>query len=700
MTTSPADQAAHGSFRVDVEGLRAIAVVLVMLYHAGVPGFGGGYLGVDVFFVLSGFLITRSLVAEAESTGTVQLRRFYARRVRRLLPASALVIGLSALAVRLWLPITAWRDFGGDVVAAALYVLNWRLAARSVDYLAEDVAASPVQHVWSLAIEEQFYFIWPALIILALAIAARRSRPVRQVAGIVLLVGVVVPSFVWSVVTSRVDPAAGFFDTRTRLWELGLGALVAIVAPFVGSLAGRAASLVRAAAAAALLLAAVTVDESAAWPGYLALTATVPTAVLLLVLPRDGVGVDRVLALRPMQRVGAWSYSMYLWHWPPLALLAAAGFELSVAQACLVTLASVVPAVVSYYALEQPLRYQPGLSAVPMRSLAFGLVLTVVGVLAGLGVVTAVDRELRETELTTPAQVPVRDGRAGAGWLLDGATQDELLTALDEVTTIEPAPALATDDIPVTYGMGCHVRHDAGDPILCRFGDRAGDVKVALVGDSKAAQWMPAIDAVATDNGWQLLHLTKSACAFSFAVSPYDDEPKRQRCSEWVRATIDVLAEESPDVVLVSQFVSHGFGEGGGDGEVGGAAGPEMVAGMLDVYRDVEERTGARVVVLMDNPLPPFSVYECVAEHLDDLRACAFPRDLNSGGRAAQRAAVAGGAIAVLDLVDLICPTETCAPIIGGVLVYRQDSHLTDTYVRTTADGLAARLVDLVSVDG
>src|SRR5690625_987843 len=172
-------------FRADIQGLRAIAVLLVLAYHAGVPLVSGGYVGVDVFFVISGFLITGLLIREVETHGRLSLRRFYARRAKRLLPATGVVLVATALLTWWSTSVVDWRAFGWDIVGAALYVVNWVLAGRSVDYLAEDVGASPVQHFWSLAVEEQFYIVWPLLIVfLAWWLRRHAAARTRVVLGI------------------------------------------------------------------------------------------------------------------------------------------------------------------------------------------------------------------------------------------------------------------------------------------------------------------------------------------------------------------------------------------------------------------------------------------------------------------------------------------------------------------------------------
>src|SRR5690625_1620526 len=216
------------AFRPDIEGMRAVAIGLVLIYHAGLSQLPGGFVGVDVFFVISGFLITGLLIREIERTGRISLRRFYARRAKRLLPATGVV--LIATSLLTWLTISAveWRDFGLDIVASALYVVNWQLASRSVDYLAEDVGLSPVQHFWSLAVEEQYYIVWPLLLaVLAWSLKRRRSVNVRRSMSVAIALLIIV-SFASSIYFTSDDPARAFFITPTRLWELGIGAAVAI----------------------------------------------------------------------------------------------------------------------------------------------------------------------------------------------------------------------------------------------------------------------------------------------------------------------------------------------------------------------------------------------------------------------------------------------------------------------------------------
>ncbi len=249
--------------RLDIEGMRTIAVGVVLAFHAGLPWFSGGFVGVDVFFVLSGFLITGLLAREVARTGRVRIGNFWARRVKRLLPASATVLAFSALVTYIWLPITQRQDFGGDIISAALYVVNWRLADRSVDYLAEDIGASPVQHYWSLSVEEQFYVIWPLLMVIVAVVAAKRWK-----LGAFGVLGLVtVASFAFSVQQSHSNPGTAFFVSTTRIWELGIGALLALSAVRVGRLPGVLRAIGGWVGIAAIAYATLFFDGSTTWPG-------------------------------------------------------------------------------------------------------------------------------------------------------------------------------------------------------------------------------------------------------------------------------------------------------------------------------------------------------------------------------------------------------------------------------------------------
>ena len=318
MTGGALGSDSHGDhFRPDLEGLRAVAVLLVLLYHAGVPGFGGGFVGVDVFFVLSGFLITSLLLRELHSTGTLSIAGFYARRARRLLPAAGLVLIVTLVGSVVFLSPLRIPTVSADIGAAGLYVSNFRFAAQANDYFAAGGTPSPVLHYWSLSVEEQFYIVWPGLLLLL-------YRWGRSWIGIAVGV-IVVASFGLSLVLTGVNQPVAFYLLPTRAWQLGVGALLSLAAlrfTRINPALGATLTLLGVVAAAAASLA---FSDRTPFPG---MAAALPVAAAALVIvggmPSGGTVASRWLAVRPVRYLGTISYSVYLWHWPLLVLAAGA----------------------------------------------------------------------------------------------------------------------------------------------------------------------------------------------------------------------------------------------------------------------------------------------------------------------------------------------------------------------------------------
>lgn len=391
MPTPPPRQAA---FRPEIEGMRALAIGLVLVFHAGVPFLPGGFIGVDVFFVISGFLITGLLIREIESTGRISLTAFWGRRAKRLLPASILVVIFTAIGTYLVVPNTSWRSIGSDLVATAVYLVNWRFAAEAVDYNAEGAGVSPVLHFWSLAVEEQYYIVWPLLLaLMAAVVLSRVSRAkARTVIGAALAV-IVVPSFAWSLLYTAQNPEGAYFITTTRLWELGIGAAVAVGSQQWSRLPGWIAAVLGWLGVAAVIAAGFTLSETMAWPGHLALIPVLGTAAMLVATTGrrpGGGGVAGFLSFRPFVWVGGLSYSWYLWHWPLLVLAKAQFGELRLRHALLVTLVAGVFAWLSLHLVENPIRRAPALAKNHLLALSGGLNLSLVGVVTGIALILAV----------------------------------------------------------------------------------------------------------------------------------------------------------------------------------------------------------------------------------------------------------------------------------------------------------------------
>ncbi|WP_144126785.1 acyltransferase family protein [Catellatospora sichuanensis] len=697
-------------FRGDVAGLRAVAVGLVLLYHAGVPFLPGGFVGVDVFFVISGFLITGQLLKEVERTGRVSLAGFYARRAKRILPAAAIVLVATAGLVWRFAPRTLWEDTAGDIVSAALYVVNWRFSDRAVDYLAEHTQPSPVQHFWSLAVEEQFYIVWPLLIILAVLASRLLRSGIKPTLWVALLV-VLVPSFVWSVLETASSPAQAFFASTTRMWELAVGAGVALAGAACARIPRPAAITAGWLGLAAVVAAGVLVTAETAWPGHAAALPTLGTAAVLAAGAAAGrSGPVALLGIRPMRWVGDLSYSLYLWHWPLLMVATAHWQGLSTGQGLAITAASVVPAWLTYRLVENPLRYSTAISGSSRLALSLGANFTLVGVSAGLALMlvfanVSTGPSLAEESAPVDGPVvvlppvdvalpPVLTGGPerrplGAGVLGINPLGDPRGQVTDRVPVMFPEPLVARQDLPDTYRDKCHQSRAGAKLLSCTFGDPSSTTEVVLAGDSKVEQWLPAFQMLAAKNRWKIVTYIKSSCGFASAEHLVNDIPGRPypTCTEWNRALLAKLVADRPEYVVTSQYTGTAA-DGAGQQSV-----EAMVAGMRTSWTALTE-VGTKVILLANTPDPGMIVYECIDQNRNRLSACVFDRarhDADRGYRT-QREAASGTGVPVIDLFDAICPVGPCAPVIGNVIVYRESSHLTATYVRTMAPRLAVAL--------
>ncbi|GAA1861895.1 acyltransferase family protein [Myceligenerans crystallogenes] len=671
---------AKTGFRPDIEGLRAVAVGLVLLYHAGITVIPGGFVGVDVFFVLSGFLITGLLIREAENTGRISLPNFYSRRAKRLLPAAALVLVVTALITWLTGAVVEFETFGGDIVAAAIYLVNWRLADRSVDYLAEGTSQSPVQHFWSLAVEEQFYIVWPLVLLLVLLVVRYTGAKLRPAMAVGLSF-VAVPSLVWSIVATANLPAQAYFVTTTRLWELAIGAFVAVGAALWTKIPRVAAYVLGWGGLAVIVGSALVLHKTVAWPGSLALLPTLGTAAVIIA--GSSGGSPGLLSWKPMVWIGGMSYSLYLWHWPLLIGAANLWGKPDALTGTLVVVAAIIPSWLSLKLVENPIRHSPAFARSVARTMTMALVLSLVGGAAGY----ALTRAVPQVETVSQEEV---DGAAALKKGGDGQLQG--IEVVESVDAMAPQPVDAPDDVPGAYAHDCQAPFDAVVPNYCEFGDPDGTRTVVLAGDSKALQWVDAIDAIAREKGWRLLVATKSSCGLYDAMPELEGRPYPD-CQTYNTALLDELVEMKPTAVIVSQRHSQAI-----DPATGKLSQATMVDGTVRAWQRLVG-AGIKVVALQDNPAPvgvDGDVYECVAEHLDQLSACAFDRAKGTAGSGtpAQLAAVKKvPAVKFVKVADFMCNEQVCPAVIGDVLVYRQGSHVTNTYVMTALPILRERLL-------
>jgi peptidoglycan/LPS O-acetylase OafA/YrhL len=712
-------------FRPDLEGLRAIAVSLVLLYHAAVPGFGGGYVGVDVFFVLSGFLISGLLLRELETTGTISLASFYARRLRRLLPAVALLILVTVVVSVLVLSPLRAADVAADGVAAALYASNLRFAVQATDYLQSELAPSPLLHLWSLGVEEQFYLFWPALFLIVTRAGSNRVRRIG-----VVVATVTVGSFALSLWLTNASAPWAFFSLPSRAWELGIGAILAVAASRLATLPRALASAAGWLGLAMIGAAGLLIDTNTPFPGTAALLPTLGTA--LAMLPGMGGysgGPVKLLGWRPARFLGRISYSLYLWHWPLLVLPTAfVGQTLPLVGRVGLMLAAIPIAYASQHWLEDPIRQGRLVGIVPRRNLALAGALSVVVASAslGLGFVTAQRLaaatagsatgpgtgdagplpELGGLAATPTAPTAESSPDPGGPSPDPGGPSPAASPAASPTASFPPPPGgpvpadlipslgNARADLPRIYGNGCHLPELATTIPECAFGDVASSTTVVLFGDSHAAQWFPALERLSIERHWRLVSLTRSACTPA-SITVWDASLKRAyvECDDWRGRVLERIVAEQPDLVIVAG--SHPIRSAASGGPAAADGGVALAAGLRETL-DRLVPLAAEVALIGDTPKFDLDPPDCLSAHLDQTLACSEPRATmvdSTWQETEARIATASGA-AFVDPTNWACPTDPCPAVVGRYLVYRDQHHLATPYVTALRDRLAAVLPD------
>ncbi len=669
---SPTSAPVSPRFRGDVEGLRALAVGAVVVAHADQRLAPGGYVGVDVFFVISGFLITLLLLREHAETGRISLTRFWARRVRRLLPMSALTLLTSLIVAWLLFPPVDVPDVASSVRAASLLQENWHLIAGATDYFSRDLTHDPLLHFWSLSVEEQFYALWPVLLVLSLLVA-RRCTPRRASSTVVaaVLASVLAVSFVASATLTASVPVAAYYSLRTRAWELAVGA---IVAAWAGRLAARLTSRGRSVLAlgglGAIISAIGLFDPQTPFPGVAAALPVLGAAAVIAA----GHGasptlVARLLSSATPRFVGRVSYSWYLWHWPALVtcqvvfLARAEANHPSEVRRSVVAAAAVAGsfllAVVSQRLVEVPIRRSSWLRASRLATFALG------GLLVGGVVAASAWLDRRPTGLTPVAPA--------ARFAIASPARGARLVADLSVARADWLGPL----------KGCVNRAQSDARAACVLGDRAAGPRVVIVGDSHAAALVPALDALARVRHWRLEVATHNGCPFVDGRVAATTGAESEYCERWHAKVVRRLLAGGPIAVLI---VANAAGEAprllGDDGRGLNAAEVPTVWGRalartVALFRGV----AGRVIVVQEPALPKSDPIECLTLNAEDVSLCSFDRrtlahpdrDLLAGAAAALR----GAGVRYADLTPLLCPHPRC-PVVtaGGIVMFKDTGHL------------------------
>jgi peptidoglycan/LPS O-acetylase OafA/YrhL len=688
--------------RDDIQGLRAVAVLLVVLWHAGVGFLRGGYIGVDVFFVLSGFLITGLLLAGAEKRGYVSLREFYARRAKRILPAAALTLVVTDFAAYHLMNFVRAKQAVLDSMWAAAFAANIRFSHVGADYFAQGQPPSPIQHYWSLAVEEQFYLVWPLLLSLVLvgvglhrrhAGRAPRQAPATmtssakfRLAIVIILAGI--GSLAWSIFETHRTPEAAYFATFTRAWELALGAALAIGASLFLHLPDRTRALLGWTGILAIGIAAVVFSEATEFPGYAALLPTIGAALVIAAgigKERSRRGVGGLLGRAPMRYIGDRSYAFYLWHWPVLLIAAAyVGHAISVGVGLFLVAGAFLLSIVSFRWIENPIRRAPLRRPITTSGVLWGTSVGLVMLVALFNLQSIAKVTAREEAAVPTGPLPVLSPYArtpdstGPGG--EGSTPGSVDPTARAIPAVVAAERAAQDGSPIPSPLipplsrlledryppitECwDLRNDPHGVQKCTLFPGGGTGTIVLIGDSHARQWLPAIAWMAKRDGWTLVPFWHTGCW----PSAYDAGGECQTFIGWVTRQVRTLR---PDVVLI-----------GGELRPHSSESRRLTAtGISELVAAV--RPSARHVVLIgDPPARGVQPVDCLLARGATLGSCnwTLTHDQVSVYQDAEGAAIGGGA-SFLDTIGWFCYDKHCPAVVGHTVTMRENDHITASY--------------------
>lgn len=677
-TSSVPAEAKSKGFRPDIQGLRAVAVVAVILDHfVGWPT--GGFVGVDVFFVISGFLITGLLLKEHARTGTISFKQFYLRRVKRILPAAVLVAIATVAASYFLFSTQRFTATLWDGIWATLFSANWRFALLGTDYFESGGPVSPLQHYWSLSVEEQYYFVWPWVMLLVFVLVGRKANASpnagRNVVGVLLAV-ITVASFVWSVWETSTNPSWAYFSTASRTWELGAGALLAVYAPALSRIPLLVQRLASWGGITTIVVSMFLVSAENSFPGPAAAAPVIGAALIIL----GGMGGDRAtlsILTNPASRyIGDISYSLYLWHFPVAILLLSFYLQGSAEYLIVGSAAMLLLSVLSYHFLEDPIRKSswPGKSR--RRKPRIGKeALSLVG-LGALAVTTAVVVTMAFVQQSPDSATATQSGTLAAPDVSPSSTAT--VPGCWGAASLDPAAAcnreLGSDLLPAAKTVG----EDTGNSYSCfpKVGDAmksctygGGSTRVAVIGDSHAASLLPGLSEQAERMGWTLDTYVGVGCILQTDSCAGMDAIQAR------------LLENPYDIVVTSAYR--------GSGKADQAAHARAYA---NAFTPIAQ-AGSKIVVVKDVPMSTGPIIECVqrigfdptqdncaidkamAFKVDDAVAMASEMVPNSG---------------VVDTEPYFCNTSECPGVIGNVIVYRDDvAHISATYSKTLGPYLA-----------
>ncbi|WP_026174549.1 acyltransferase family protein [Acaricomes phytoseiuli] len=658
-------------FRPEVEGLRFVAVFLVVVYHIWFNRVSGG---VDIFLLISAFLMTLQFDWRISSGEPIRLGRHWLKLAKRLLPLAALVIAVVTLLSWWIVPGTRWASVMSEGWASLFYFENWALAANATDYYASNSEASPFQHFWSLSLQGQVLILWP-LIFLSVALVCRRTGWNPRAVMAAVFGTIFVASLAFSVWQTQNNQALAYFDLRTRLWEFALGSLVALIIPLL-SVPRRARVLLGWAGLILIVTCGMVLQVEQQFPGYLALWPTLAAAMVIVAGDTSSkFGVDRFLSARPVVFMGGNAYGLYLWHWPILVLYLIWRDQEAVSwyKGLAMIVLSLVLAVVTTRFVERPLRQIPWVEARWYRSVpvVLGCVLLAAAPLAAW-------QGYARAQIERVAQASSEDN-PGAIALVPGFTFQG-----DPNAPIKPVPT-NLDNQWASLPDDCTGRWLPEDPEVAQGCNsfqpsEAVSKTVMVIGNSHAGQWLPAVRYAAENRGWELISVIKGGCPYSYSTPGLQKD-----CNLYNQEVTEYIEQARPDAVFIV-------------GTVAAPSSPQetIQAGFGKTVNDLIQQ-GIDVFAIRDNPRFSFNMAECAMTAGPEAPRCNPARNgvLAETSPFELLSRVPEG-LYLLDMTDSLCTPEVCPAVVGNIFVYMDDNHLTKDYSATIGPQLYERILDVV----
>ncbi len=642
-------------YRPDIQGIRAIGAILIAIYHIWIHKVSGG---VDVFFVMSGFLMTALLLKAHAREGRINPLAFWGKVIRRVAPSAYMILLITLIYGFFFAPRPLLENLVAEVIHSTLHLQNIRLLQTATDYLARDEPVSAVQQFWALSIQIQFYAVLPFALMAGLWLN-KRMQSLKPLACIIA--AIILLSFVYSVVITAAKPAQAYFNPGTRIWEFLAGSLLAILAPFV-RISARQSQVLAAIGLVALVGTGVLVPIDIPFPGYIALL-PVGAALLLLLsgINQHANAVTRLLSSRPLVSLGNVSFTIYLWHWPLLVFYQYHTDSLTVGllPGAVIIALSISLAYFTTYVFEKPIkeiRFRE-----PLTSFALGAMFLAPLMAAALFFRTDIKATQVERAEFWTDNTEMQATRAGIDLRNYGLSLNE-----DDLVAVKSM-------VPVVYETGCHQGIDEAEAITCDLGAPHAEQTIALVGGSHATQWLPALDMIGQEKAIRVINITKSACPFGAL------EASNESCRLWNENVIQKLAEIKPTMVVTNSTRS------GPDGE---DVPPEYVA----QWRRVLDM-GIPIIGIRDNPWYDFDVPTCQSMSENPATACTIERAraLRAENPVEQLLEEIDGMYSV-DLNDYMCDETTCFTAYGDYLFYRDSNHLSVPWVASLSRVMRIRL--------